>query len=254
MAAGAPCGRGCSRARRCRACRRRALRRRLRRRGRTDPRHIEGLAAMALDDRASRVVAREHSQGISCPLGGGSVAACCPAAMDPNLRDRRKPAPSTHLLRGGVLSRQLETLHLTQPNSLSPPPPRPDQREKGAERLGTHASGGARVAVWAVYLLQDVQLRSVCGAKSLCGGAWATRHSRGLQKQTRSGSRPSMHAPPGRSLCSRALAVHEYECCILCQRKVGWCECAGEARRVTRRNGSAWRVRAARHCAVPSNA
>ena len=101
--------------------------------------------------------------------------------------------------------------------------------------------------MWAVYLLHDVQLRSVCGAKSLCGGAWATRHSRGLQKQTRSGSRPSMHAPPGRSLCSRALAVHEYECCILCQRKVGWCECAGEARRVTRRNGSAWRVRAARH-------
>ena len=91
--------------------------------------------------------------------------------------------------------------------------------------------------MWAVYLLHDVQLRSVCGAKSLCGGAWATRHSRGLQKQTRSGSRPSMHAPPGRSLCSRALAVHEYECCILCQRKVGWCECAGEARRVPRRNG-----------------
>lgn len=205
MGAGAPCGRGCSRARRCRACRRRALRRRLRRSGRTGPRHIEGLAAMAFDDRASRVVvAREHSQGISCRLGGGSVAACCSAAVDPNLRARRKPAPSTHLLRGGVLSRAARGIPpLPTQLNCAPPPPRPDQREKGAERLGAHASGGARVAAWAVSPLHGVQLRSVCGAKSLCGGAWATPKVPAFRCRRNPGPRPSVHAPPVRSLCSR---------------------------------------------------
>lgn len=212
MGAGAPCGRGCFRARRCRACRRRALRRRLRRSGRTGPRHIEGLAAMAFDDRASRVVAREHSQGISCRLGGGSVAACCPAAVDPNLRARRKPAPSTHLLRGGVLSRAARGIPpLPTQLNCAPPPPRPDRREKGADRLGAHASGGARVAAWAVCPLHGVQLRSgVCaaehGQKSRPSDANATRG----------------HAPACTRLQSApyavvALAVHGYECCILCQ-------------------------------------